>query len=887
MGESMSDRSRNVEDVLAPGTRIEEFEIERELQSGGFGVTYLAQDRSLGRLVAIKEYLPLEWGGRRADGSVGARSSTHAKDYQWGLARFLDEARTLARLDHARIVRVHRVIEAWGTAYMVMEYVEGRNLEEVLKTEGPWPEEQVRALLDLLLPGVALVHEGGLVHRDIKPSNVMLREDGTPVLIDFGSARYAAGAHSRSLTSVLTPGYAPHEQYLTAGEQGPWTDVYALGAVAYRALSGQVPVDASTRVDAIAHAARVKVPARSEHDPDPLVPVAEASAGPVSESFGSAVTAALAVWPEDRPPDVEAWRAQWDDRQTEVELPVVSETDVGDDARDIPGGVVGPAPAGASSGAGSAGARPGSGLSGFGAIRVPGVGRPAAFGAAGLVVAAGVAVAVGIAGWGLDGNGGAGGAGSANAGRPGTAPTGLTNAAPGDPEVSDRGDRAAEAAAAVRDAPVSPSVPPDPPRVESVPPPVAADPPRAVPVPPSVEPNLPRVESAPPSGSPDSPGAAPVSPDPPRASADLPRVESVPPPVAADPPRVESVPPPTVPNPPRVGSVPPPVAADPPRAEPVPPPVEPDSPGAAPVSPSVEPDPPPVETGSAGRGGGDPDPATLAPGARFRDCDGCPELVVVPAGTFRMGSTRGQADETPVHEARLDAFALGRYEVTRGEFQAFVIATGHRSAGCSLVDGGGRLDWNRGASWRRPGFEQEDDHPAVCVSWTDAQAYVRWLSEETGARYGLPSEAEWEYGARADTAGERYWDGASGPQCDYANAGDRALLRGVGGWPLPVVNCADGAARTAPVGSYGANGFGLHDVLGNVWEWTADCWHDDYRGAPADGSAWTRRGDCDRRVLRGGSWETVPAGLRSANRYRNGDNRGAAMVGFRVARSLR
>ena len=343
------------------------------------------------------------------------------------------------------------------------------------------------------------------------------------------------------------------------------------------------------------------------------------------------------------------------------------------------------------------------------------------------------------------------------------------------------------------------------------------------------------------------------------------RAAPVSPSAAPDPPRV--VPPPAAVDPPRVEFVPPPAAVDPPRVEPVPPPAE-------PAPPPVAPEPPSVETSGAGGGGGDPDPATLAPGARFRDCDGCPELVVVPAGTFRMGSTRGQADERPVHEARLDAFALGRYEVTRGEYQAFVIATGHRSAGCSLVDGGGRLAWNRGASWRRPGFEQEDDHPAVCVSWTDAQAYVRWLSEETGARYGLPSEAEWEYGARANTAGERYWDGAAGPQCDYANAGDRALLRGVGGWPLPVVNCADGAARTAPVGSYGANGFGLHDVLGNVWEWTADCWHDDYRGAPSDGSAWTRRGDCGRRVLRGGSWETVPAGLRSANRYRNGDNRG-------------
>ena len=302
----MTDRSRNVEEVLAAGTQLEEFVIERALQSGGFGVTYLAQDRSLGRRVAIKEYLPREWGGRRADGSVGPRSSSHEKDYRWGLTRFLEEARTLARLDHARIVRVHRVIEAWGTAYMVMEYVEGRNLEEALRAEGPWPEARVRSLLAALLPGLELVHGAGLVHRDIKPANVMLRADGTPVLIDFGAARYAAGVHSRSLTSVLTPGYAPHEQYhQTAGKQGkqgPWTDVYALGAVAYRALSGRTPVEAPARVEA---AARKQA--------DPLAPVSQAAAGGVSAGFGAAVTSALAVWPEDRPRDVAAWRARWDD----------------------------------------------------------------------------------------------------------------------------------------------------------------------------------------------------------------------------------------------------------------------------------------------------------------------------------------------------------------------------------------------------------------------------------------------------------------------------------------------------------------------------------------------------------------------------------------------
>ena len=285
------------DDGLAQGTEINEFVVEQVLGVGGFGVTYLAADRKLDRWVAIKEYLPRDWGARQVDGTVGPRSSSDAEDYRWGLARFLEEARTLARLDDARILRVYQVLEGRGTAYMVTEYVEGRNLEETLTAEGPWPEARVRALLEDLLPGLAAVHQADLVHRDIKPANVMVRADGRPVLIDFGAARYAAGVHSHSLASVLTPGYAPHEQYRTDGKQGPWTDVYALGAVAYRALSGRSPVEATARVPA-----------------DPLAPLAEVAPGRVSEAFGKAVAAALAVWPEDRPQDVAAWRAQWDQR---------------------------------------------------------------------------------------------------------------------------------------------------------------------------------------------------------------------------------------------------------------------------------------------------------------------------------------------------------------------------------------------------------------------------------------------------------------------------------------------------------------------------------------------------------------------------------------------
>lgn len=276
----------------------------------------------------------------------------------------------------------------------------------------------------------------------------------------------------------------------------------------------------------------------------------------------------------------------------------------------------------------------------------------------------------------------------------------------------------------------------------------------------------------------------------------------------------------------------------------------------------------------------------MEPGATFRDCGNCPEMVVLPSGTFRMGSTNGQIDERPIREIRVEVFSLGRHEVTRREFAAFAAATNYAESGCAVIEDDGDLVWDARASWHNPGFPQADGHPVVCVSWEGAEAYARWLSRESGERYRLPSEAEWEYGARAGTATGRYWESRSGGACDHANAGDRTLMRRWGGWPLPVVNCIDRAAYTSQVGSFAPNGFELHDMLGNVWEWTADCAHESYSGAPVDGSAWIRGGDCGRRVLRGGSWETPLVGLRVANRYWQ-DNRSSNTSGFRVARDLR
>ena len=604
-------------DFLAEGTSLGEFEIvgEEPLGAGGFGVTYLAHDHSLDRRVAIKEYLPQDWGARGPDG-VGPLSAARAKDYEWGLERFLKEARALARLHHAHIVQVYQVFEAWGTAYMVTEYVKGGSLAEALG-EGSWTEARVLALLDALTAGLAAVHEAGLVHRDVKPANVMLREDGSPVLIDFGAVRSAAGGRTGSLLPVMTPKYAPIEQYTEKGVLGPWTDVYALGAVAYKALSGREPDEAPERA--------------SE---DTLRPVAEVASQAVSARLSSAVASALAVGRQDRPQSMADWR---------------------------------------------------------GLLGLPPVTGP-----------------------------------------------------------------------------------------EKPPPPPPPEPSR-------------RLRLA----------------------------------------------------------------------------------GAAAVAAVVL-----AVAGLAWFWGESEDV--------FRDCAGCPEMVVIPAGEFGMGSPASEAgrydDEGPLRRVVVGAFALGRREVTWSEYAAFVTATGRGSGDGCFEPIDGELLMNPEMSWREPGFAQHEGHPVVCVTWEDAQAYAAWLSGKTGKSYRLPSESEWEYAARAGTTAARYWGSGADAQCEYANGADAAAKSRFNEWT--VAGCDDGAIQTALAGSYEANDFGLFDMLGNVAEWVEDCWHDDYSGAPSDGTAWTVGGDCRVRVLRGGSWGSDPPILRSAARGSAITEFGESVTGFRVARTL-
>jgi formylglycine-generating enzyme required for sulfatase activity len=243
-------------------------------------------------------------------------------------------------------------------------------------------------------------------------------------------------------------------------------------------------------------------------------------------------------------------------------------------------------------------------------------------------------------------------------------------------------------------------------------------------------------------------------------------------------------------------------------------------------------------------------------------------MVVIPAGSFTMGSPKNEKDryddEGPQHDVTIaKTFAVGKVEVTVGEFAAFVKATGHDSGNSCYTWNGSKWVEKKGKSWRDPGFKQADDHPVACVSWEDAKAYVAWLAKQTGRDYRLLSEAEWEYTARAETEPGDYtpfhFGNDEADLCDYANGADKSTS-----FDWRNKSCSDGVGNaTAPVASYKPNAFGLYDMVGNVWEWIEDCYHDTYVGSPKDGSAWTS-GSCENRALRGGAWISGPRGLLAA-----------------------
>jgi formylglycine-generating enzyme len=287
----------------------------------------------------------------------------------------------------------------------------------------------------------------------------------------------------------------------------------------------------------------------------------------------------------------------------------------------------------------------------------------------------------------------------------------------------------------------------------------------------------------------------------------------------------------------------------------------------------------------------------------FRDCDECPTMVQIPAGKFLMGSAYSETTregvpnpfgtwEHPRHAVTIkNSFAIGRTAVTRREFEFFVRDSGYEPQGCHLYSkdvkpqGGWMFDPDR--SWRNPGFAQTDQHPVVCVSFHDAQKYLQWLSLKAKATYRLPTEAEWEYAARAGRGTARFWGDGRDEACRFANVADLTAAEALKWDPYDsekVFQCRDGYIHTAPVGSFEPNPFGLYDMLGNVWQWVGDCFHEDYLKAPADGSAWIS-GRCDFRIIRGGSWYYFPRSVRSAYRLRIPAGTHNLISGFRVVRT--
>jgi formylglycine-generating enzyme required for sulfatase activity/uncharacterized caspase-like protein len=321
--------------------------------------------------------------------------------------------------------------------------------------------------------------------------------------------------------------------------------------------------------------------------------------------------------------------------------------------------------------------------------------------------------------------------------------------------------------------------------------------------------------------------------------------------------------------------------------------------------PAPAPRPPPgpaVAAGPAVPHGSSMRPTALSAGTVFHDCADCPEMVVIPPGDFLMGSPgneKGHSDsETPQHEVHLEAFAASRYSITVGQWRQYLKAAG--GSGSSNCYGLNQSMWGvwtpqqkPGFSWSNPGFHQDDDHPVVCVTRQEAQAYAKWLTQKTGYPYRLLTEAEFEYVIRARTttahwwppsSSRWFWESPDADQCKNVNAADAALTGKYTSLKWHAVTCDDGFAFTAPVNHFPGNEFKLYGTTGNAASWTADCWHDNYISAPTDGSAWEESG-CTRWVVRGSAWTSSPEQLRSA--YRSSPDFDSSFdIGLRLASNV-
>jgi len=276
---------------LQPGKLLRQYKVLKVLGSGGFSVVYQAQDQTLNKLFAIKEYFPEQFAHRH--GSAVRANGSEGDNFNWGKARFLDEAKLLARFDHPNIVKVIQIFEANNTAYMVLEYLGGRSLKSWLSEIDDTPnQKELDSVVEAILSALEVIHRNELLHRDIAPDNIYIKDDGAPVLLDFGSAKEAVGQRTKTISAVVKDGYSPIEQYSTQGSgQGPWSDIYALSATLYYAVSGVRPEEATQRM-------------LEDH----YVPAKQAAKAEYRPAFLDAIDWGLKTAPKDRPQAIIEWR---------------------------------------------------------------------------------------------------------------------------------------------------------------------------------------------------------------------------------------------------------------------------------------------------------------------------------------------------------------------------------------------------------------------------------------------------------------------------------------------------------------------------------------------------------------------------------------------------
>lgn len=938
--------------ALPSGHHLEEYELQGVLSVDRYGIKYLAAPAGEAEQVAIKEYLPDGIALRQEGVKVTSRSSVAQADFAAGLAQFLDGARIQAHIDHPNLLKLHRWFEANGTGYIVMDYIEGETISALLQRRKTLPEAELRQAALPLLEVLEQMHDLGFLHQEIRSGDIIIRLDGSPLLLEPGLGRRTRGAARQAFgeqakivdLGAPTAGFSPLERYSSSSRLGPWTDIYSLGAVMYHCLAGDPPPDAPSRVVQ-----------------DELVPATKAGAGRYDQGLLKAIDAALAITPGQRPTSIASWRSTFIKAEG---------ADKADATR--PGHVARGATRVAARGFGRPTARaPGAARETAGApVELPGIGAKWA-----LPTAAAVAVTalltwmdVGILRSPQDSDG-----------PPATARIGEEpQATPA--EAADKAEAAPTESVAAEGAPGATSalatlvVRTEPPGAEVL----LGD---------QLLGRTPLQSAGLPSGEYDlkiqypsyetleirgqilvSGEVAVVERSLLRATGEL-QLLTEPPGawVELDGERLAQATPATLEGLPagplrlRLGAEgydPMEVDVQVPRGATervefrllrsdafgtltlvlapadasvaLPDQDLPYSPGmrlaegahrvqvsapghrpetrmvevagdvrlsialvAVPQTFSIAVTPPTAKVRLLNGGPyapGRPLPAgdyrvrvtlagyetweeTISHGAvptqrkvalnpgigEFTDplaAGGSgPKMVLIPSGNFRMGCLAEDScrdNEGPVREVTIGAaFALSKHEVTFADYDRFTEAS------------------ERPAVQRPDGWPQGGGQPVVQISWEDAAAYAQWLATQTGAAYRLPSEAEWEYAARAGTGTIYSWGDEVGDQL--------ANCSGCGSpW--------DGA-NPAPVGSFNANPWGLHDMHGNLWEWVQDCQSDSYQGAPKDAAPWLA-GECGNRMLRGGAYSNSPEVIRAATREWDDRTMRDRTTGFRIAMTV-